>query len=101
MTLHLVGEILGEPEVAVRAGDDADGLAIRCRDGELGDRSRGRDPADLVSDFLGEFHLADTSGPTLTSDLVSIAAVYVNDNRAYRALRCNSDLNTKLAGTLQ
>ena len=38
----------GEPEVAVRAGGDAAGLAVGCRDRELGDDAGRRDPPDLV-----------------------------------------------------
>ena len=38
----------GEPEVAVRAGRDADGVAVGRRDRELGDDAGRGDPPDLV-----------------------------------------------------
>ena len=44
----LVAISLGEPEVAVRAGRDAEGGAASGGDRELGDDAGRRDPPDLV-----------------------------------------------------
>src|SRR5205823_13538361 len=51
------GGELGDPEGAVRAGDDlvgGDGLPTTWRDGELGDLPPGGDASDLVRVLLGE-----------------------------------------------
>src|SRR5688572_15682070 len=59
---HLVAVGLGEPDVAVRAGDDALELPVAVAHGEALDLAGGRDPADLVRADVGEPEVPVGSG---------------------------------------